>query len=311
MNPERLRQKLRHDPCDLLDMVLRESPGAASALIESAGRERVVAEIRQSFLDWDYLEETLGLLGENPPSPPVPQAEVDACLLDLAKACHRTLADLGPDDPVRSWLDARGVTPEQIRKHHLGVFGGVAPPQIAATLDGHRPECVATVLSWRPLFGLSEMAKETGRPHMTYVTVPEIEDGRLRNLCLRAMGQSLVSKFFFSHGRQMTFNRSHGHRDAVVVEGIFDVLAMERAGIPNAVGLGSCHLTVRHAARLSRFRSILLAFDGDDAGRQGMARAREDHGHRFADSIALPEGLDPDDYLRSGRDPGIFTDPTD
>jgi len=307
VNPRRLRQKLRHDPCDLLDMVLRESPGAADALIESAGRERVLSEMHRSFLDWGYLAETLSLLGEEPAEPPAPQVEIDACLLDLAEACHHTLVSLDPDDAVQSWLTSRGVTREQISKHRIGVFGGVHPPQIAASLSGHSPECVAAILSWRPLFGLSGMAAAEGRGHMTYITVPEMEGGRLRNLCLRATGQPLISKFFFSHGRQMTFNRSHGHGDAVVVEGVFDVLAMERAGIPNAVGLGSCRVTARHAARLSRFRSILLAFDGDEAGRRGMSRARTDHGRRFANHAKMPPGLDPDDYLRSGGNPQIFS----
>lgn len=306
MNPDRLRLKLRHDPCDLLDMVLRESPDASAALVESAGRDRVVRELHRSFLDWGYLEETLSLLGERTDQPAVPQRDMDACLLSLAKACNRTLTDLPTDSEPRRWLSGRGVTDEQVERHLIGVFGGVQPPQIAASLIEHAPECVAAVLSWRPLFGLSGMAKAGGRPHMTHITVPEIEDGELHNLCLRAMGESLVSKFFFSHGRQMTFNRAHGQEDAVVVEGVFDALALERAGVPNAVGLGSCRVTPRHAARLSRFRSILLAFDGDEAGQAGMARAWSDHGHRFANSVVLPGSLDPDDYLRSGGDPEVF-----
>lgn len=306
MNPDRLRLKLRYDPCDLLDMVLRESPDAAGGLVKSVGRGRIVRELSRSFLDWGYLGETLSLLGERAVEPPNPQSDVDACLLSLANACNRTLMDLETGSEPRQWLSDRGVTDEQIERHLIGVFGGVRPPQIAASLIGHSPRCVATVLSWRPLFGLSGMAKAGGRPHMTYITVPEIEEGRLHNLCLRAMGESLVSKFFFSHGRQMTFNRAHGGEDAVVVEGVFDALALERAGVPNAVGLGSCHVSARHAARLSRFRSILLAFDGDEAGQAGMAHAWGDHGHRFASSVVLPGGLDPDDYLRSGGDPDVF-----
>jgi len=306
VNPRRLRQKLRHDPCDLLDMVLRESPGAAGAMIDSVGRDRIVSEVRQSFLDWDYLGETLELLGESRPAPNAKQRDIDECLLTLANGCHRTLLDLDEKDSVRTWLRERGVTERQIRKHRLGVFGGVTQQEMAILLGKHPPECVAAVLSWRPLFGLSAMAAESGEPYMTYVTFPEIERGRLHNLCLRALGQSLVSKFFFSHGRQMTFNRGHGHNDAILVEGVFDVLALERAGIENAVGLGSCHLTARHAARLSGFARILLAFDGDDAGAAGMRRASLDYGSRFSESVTVPNGLDPDEYLRAGGDPGIF-----
>jgi len=307
VNPLRLGQKLRHDPCDLLDMVLRESPGAAAALIDSVGRNRIVSDICRSFLDWDYLGETLELLGEGRAAPAAEQRDIDECLLTLANGCHRTLLDLDEKDSVRAWLRGRGVTERQIRKHRLGVFGGVTQQEMAVLLGEHPPECVATVLSWRPLFDLSAMAAESGEPHMTYVTFPEIERGRLCNLCLRALGQSLVSKFFFSHGRQMTFNRGHGHDDAILVEGVFDVLALERAGIENAVGLGSCRLTARHAARLSRFARILLAFDGDDAGRAGMRRARLEYGDRIFGAVAVPNGLDPDEYLRSGGDPGIFT----
>ena len=308
MDDLRFGLKLLHDPCDLLDMVLRESPDAAAALLERAGRRRVADEARRSCLDWGYLAETLELMGEPAAEPPAPQAETDACLATLADACHATLLRLSASDPARSWLGARGVTQAQIERHRIGVFGGAEPREIAPLLAAHPPGAAAAVLSWKPLFGLSGMARARGLRHMTYIVVPEVEGGELQNLCLRALGEPLISKFFFSHGRKMTFNRAHGQSEALLVEGVFDALALERAGIGNAVGLGSSRLTPGHMRRLGRFSRLTLALDGDDAGIEGMRRAAREHGvGRF---VLVPGGLDPDDYLRAGGDPSIFLSPT-
>ncbi len=92
----------------------------------------------------------------------------------------------------------------------------------------------------------------------------------------------------------------------VVVEGYFDVLAMRRAGIDEAVATSGTALTADHARSLRRrTRELVLVFDGDEAGRKAMERALElllaqDLRVRAA---MLPAQDDPDTLLeREGAD---------
>ncbi|NRA03429.1 MAG: DNA primase [Myxococcales bacterium] len=56
---------------------------------------------------------------------------------------------------------------------------------------------------------------------------------------------------------------------AVVVEGYFDVLALHRAGIPEAVAPCGTALTREHARRLRRYvPEVILLFDADEAGQR-------------------------------------------
>jgi DNA primase len=90
---------------------------------------------------------------------------------------------------------------------------------------------------------------------------------------------------------------------AVVVEGYFDVLALERAGLRGAVAPCGTALTADHARRLHRYApEVVLVFDGDDAGRRAAERAlipllEEDLRVR---GTFLPDGQDPDSLVTGG-----------
>lgn len=87
---------------------------------------------------------------------------------------------------------------------------------------------------------------------------------------------------------------------AVVVEGYFDLIALHRAGIGEAVATCGTALTEEHARNLRRrARHVVLLFDGDEAGERAMLRALEvllPHGLRVR-AAALPPGQDPDDLV--------------
>ncbi|MDX1649541.1 MAG: DNA primase, partial [Myxococcota bacterium] len=87
---------------------------------------------------------------------------------------------------------------------------------------------------------------------------------------------------------------------AVVVEGYFDLIALHRAGIGEAVATCGTALTEEHARNLRRrTRNVVLLFDGDEAGQKAMGRALEvllPQGLRVRAAV-LPPGLDPDDLL--------------
>jgi len=97
--------------------------------------------------------------------------------------------------------------------------------------------------------------------------------------------------------------------EAIVTEGYTDVIACHRAGFTNAVATLGTALTTQHARLLRRLgERVVLLFDGDEAGQKAADRAIEVF---FAEPIdiricVLPDGLDPDDLLRSEGGPERF-----
>ena len=61
---------------------------------------------------------------------------------------------------------------------------------------------------------------------------------------------------------------------AILVEGYFDAIAIDHAGVPGVVASMGTSLTTGQASLLRRFtRRIVLAYDGDNAGRNATLRA--------------------------------------
>ena len=96
------------------------------------------------------------------------------------------------------------------------------------------------------------------------------------------------------------------NQEALVVEGYFDLLALYNQGIRHVVAPLGTALTRHHVGLLSRLApEAVLVFDGDEAGMQAAMRSlevflRERMKVRL---LALPEGMDPDDFLaKEGRE---------
>ncbi len=95
-------------------------------------------------------------------------------------------------------------------------------------------------------------------------------------------------------------------RCAVVTEGYTDVIACHQAGMTNVVATLGTALTPKHASILRRLcDSVVLLFDGDEAGQRAADRAHEVF---FAEPVdvkiaAIPGGEDPDDLLK--REGGV------
>jgi len=71
---------------------------------------------------------------------------------------------------------------------------------------------------------------------------------------------------------------------AILVEGYFDAIAIDHAGVPGVVASMGTSLTSGQASLLRRFtRRVVIAYDGDDAGRNATLRAAP---------ILLAAGLD-------------------
>lgn len=104
-------------------------------------------------------------------------------------------------------------------------------------------------------------------------------------------------------------------RQAIVVEGYTDVMAMHAAGIPTAVAtcgtaFGPDHMTLLRRLLLddNHFRGqIIYTFDGDEAGKKAAMRAFEGD-QQFAGKsfVAIaPGGMDPNDLRQSSGDAAL------
>ena len=91
----------------------------------------------------------------------------------------------------------------------------------------------------------------------------------------------------------------------LVVEGYMDVVALAQHGVEYAVATLGTATTPYHVQRLLRLADrIVFCFDGDEAGRRAAWRALENSLAALTDGaelsfLFLPEGEDPDSYIRS------------
>jgi DNA primase len=88
---------------------------------------------------------------------------------------------------------------------------------------------------------------------------------------------------------------------AVLCEGNFDLVALHQAGFQNAVAPMGTAFTEAHARLIKRFaQKLVLLFDGDKAGRKAVreAYATVNKAGLSAHVVSLPQGFDPDSFLR-------------
>lgn len=89
--------------------------------------------------------------------------------------------------------------------------------------------------------------------------------------------------------------------DLIVVEGYMDVISLWQAGVKNAVASMGTALTQRQAAILKRYcDKVYICYDGDAAGQKATVRGLDILHSQGLDVrvVSLPEGLDPDEYVR-------------
>ena len=118
----------------------------------------------------------------------------------------------------------------------------------------------------------------------------------------------------FSKGRELygLYQARQAIRDAervVVVEGYMDVVALAQHDVGYAVATLGTSTTSVHVQKLFRLTdTVVFCFDGDEAGRKAAWRALENALPALADGknaqfLFLPDGEDPDDYVRKrGRE---------
>ncbi|MDR2710107.1 MAG: DNA primase [Burkholderiales bacterium] len=90
----------------------------------------------------------------------------------------------------------------------------------------------------------------------------------------------------------------------IVVEGYMDAVALAQHGIDYCVATLGTATTAAHMQKLYRLTdNVVFCFDGDNAGRKAAWRALENalpvlQDGKRASFLFLPDGLDPDDFVR-------------
>lgn len=94
----------------------------------------------------------------------------------------------------------------------------------------------------------------------------------------------------------------------IVCEGYFDRIAFARAGLGEALATCGTALSSEHGLALRRrTREVVLVFDGDRAGQAATEKALAvllPHGLRVRAAL-IPDGQDPDDYLKKSGAEGL------
>lgn len=150
------------------------------------------------------------------------------------------------------------------------------------------------------------------------------EHGRIRTLWARTVHDSdLTARFLYLRGASRSGLPPYGvsevlklplaeRRKLVLVEGLLDVHHLRANGFANVAAVGGARVQPDAVTRLARHRvdTVVLAFDNDQPGRDGLARAIERVSRaaeapalRVLDPAKLGNSKDPDEFV---REQGIY-----
>ncbi len=93
----------------------------------------------------------------------------------------------------------------------------------------------------------------------------------------------------------------------ILCEGYMDVISLNQAGFTNAVATLGTALTAEQASLMKRYcKEVILCYDADEAGQKATARAIDilRRVGLTVKVIAIPDGKDPDEFIRRHGDKG-------
>lgn len=217
---------------------------------------------------------------------------------------------------AREYLQNRGIGEEAIQAFRLGV----APDEWRRLSDFLARKGVPPVLAEQA--GLLVAREGQGQGHYDRfrgrLMIPiEDVDGRVIAFGGRVMGTGepkylnspespIYTKGNNLYGLARTREAIREKGFAVLVEGYFDLISLWNAGIRNVVAPLGTALTRAQVDLLRRYTGQVAAvFDPDEAGRKALSRSLELFlaGGLHARAVILPDGSDPDAFVRSqGRE---------
>jgi DNA primase len=201
---------------------------------------------------------------------------------EASQAFHQALGF--PDNGARKYLDNRGVAAEIIKKYGFGY----APDswdyiitRLARKYGEKTLELAGLVMPRKSGTGYYDRFRNR-------LMIPiHSETGALVGFGGRSL-DGTDPKYLNSPESEL-FNKSrllynlHRSKDAmrridraILAEGYFDVIALDHAGVPGVVASMGTSLTIGQASLLRRYTTkVVIAYDGDDAGRAATLRAAQ------------------------------------
>ena len=266
----------------------------------------------------DAVKELAGKAGMEVPAPDPKareRAERTASLTDVMAACQAWYAEqlqgIG-GSAARDYLAGRGIGAETVARFGIGLAPDSRNALKRALSALGEERLVETGMLIKPDDG------ETYDRFRGRLMIP-IRDARGRVIAFggRILGDGEPKYLnspdtpLFDKGRTLyNIDRagpaSRKSKRLIVVEGYMDVIALDRAGIAEAVAPNGTAVTEAQLERMWRLDPApILCFDGDSAGRKAAIRAAmralpllgPERTLRF---VELPPGQDPDDIVRSG-----------
>ena len=230
---------------------------------------------------------------------------------EAAKFYHAVLMTTKMGEEARQYLYDRGLDDEVLRHFQIGL----APAEGNYLYQSVSGKFSENILADSGLFHISDMGTMYDA-FQDRIMFPLSDDtGRVIAFSGRlwrdpAEGAKPQGKYKNSRSTVL-FNKSYElyHLDKAkqvakkkhelyLMEGFMDVIAAYRAGIENAVASMGTALTQEHVAHLSKFtKKVILAYDGDKAGRLATAKALEVLEKQEVEVVQIPDQMDPDEYL--------------
>lgn len=231
---------------------------------------------------------------------------------EAAKFYHAILMTTKMGEDARQYLYDRGLDDEVLRHFQIGL----APAEGNYLYQSVSGKFSENIMAESGLFHISDMGTMYDA-FQDRIMFPLSDDtGRVIAFSGRlwrdqAEGTKPQGKYKNSRST-LLFNKSyelyHLHKakqvakknhELYLMEGFMDVIAAYRAGIENAVASMGTALTREHVAHLSKFtKKVILAYDGDKAGRLATAKALEVLEKQEVEVVQIPDQMDPDEYLK-------------
>ncbi len=229
-------------------------------------------------------------------------------------ACH-FFKDKLQNSPAQDYLLKR-INEDTIKEWNLGYA-----PQNRYRLGDYLTNCTINmgVFLESGLLKESDYREEELYSFFSHKIIIPIKDqqGKIVGFAGRAIGDEkpkyinissskAYNKSDILFGIDKAYNAIRESGEAIVVEGYFDVIKLSQEGIENCICPGGTSLTEQHLERISgipskqRDKKIIMCFDGDDGGKRNAERIGKE-ALKFGYNLyfkSLPEGMDPDDYLK-------------
>lgn len=231
---------------------------------------------------------------------------------EAAKFYHAILMTTKMGEAARQYLYDRGLDDEVLRHFQIGL----APAEGNYLYQSVSGKFSENIMAESGLFHISDMGTMYDA-FQDRIMFPLSDDtGRVIAFSGRlwreqAEGTKPQGKYKNSRST-LLFNKSYElyhldkakqvakkNHELYLMEGFMDVIAAYRAGIENAVASMGTALTREHVAHLSKFtKKVILAYDGDKAGRLATAKALEVLEKQEVEVVQIPDQMDPDEYLK-------------